>query len=104
MWNINNFPVYHKQECECDTFHPLHLTHVLFPHIVLLLSDLAEVVKILTYILNVPSLSLGQGTDYPDLDILWFSLRPSMQKLGLYVMLSHDHLQSSSIIRSFDAI
>lgn len=68
MWNINNFPVYHKQECDCDIFHPLHLTYMLFSHIFLLLSDLAEVVKILTYILNVPSLSLGQGTDYPDLD------------------------------------
>jgi hypothetical protein len=71
MWNINNFPVYHKQECEYDIFHQLHLTYMLFPHIVLLLSDLAEVVTILTCILDVPSLNLGQGTDYPYLNFFF---------------------------------
>jgi hypothetical protein len=66
-----------NRSCDSDIFHPLHLTCMLFPHIVLLLSDLAEVVTLLTCILDVSSLSLGQVTDYPDLDFYGSSSGPA---------------------------
>lgn len=53
-------------------------------------SKLAQVVKLLTYIQEDPSLNLDKESDYPDWSFFMAFLSPSMQMLGQYFKTDHN--------------